>query len=450
MTNSSNHSAARKPAKLDPNWRIQWGLHPQFPLFPHWSQRWAKKVRGKLHYFGSVAGDPKGTKALDLWNEQKDDLIAGRLPRAKSDALTLAELCNRFLGSKRADLDAGKLTARSFVEYHRTTDLLIAHFGKNRVVIDLRADDFESLYIKLARKHSVVSLGREITHAKSVFRYAMESDLVEKVIKVGPKFRAPSKSDRRKARANQQHKYGKRLFTAEEMQKLIAAAGLQLRAMLLLGCNAALGNTDCALLPMSAIDLETGWLDYPRPKTGVQRRVPLWHETIEALKAVIAKRKPPKNPDTARLVFVTKRGQPWVRYELTETPNEAGTLDIAGVADDAIAKAIRKLLGELGIYRRGLSFYSIRHTFETVAGGCRDQVAVNAVMGHVDASMAAEYREHIEDERLIAAVNHVREWLFAKNETSKRAAEPKKRIAGDSRRVKANASLANPLLRVVG
>jgi hypothetical protein len=42
----------------------------------------------------------------------------------------------------------------------------------------------------------------------------------------------------------------------------------QLRAMILLGINCGLGNSDCAGLSHSHLDLERGWLDYPRVKTG--------------------------------------------------------------------------------------------------------------------------------------------------------------------------------------
>jgi hypothetical protein len=41
-------------------------------------------------------------------------------------------------------------------------------------------------------------------------------------------------------------------------------------------------------------------------------------------------------------------------------------------------------------------------------------VAVNAIMGHADATMAAHYRERISDERLVDAANKVRRWLLRK------------------------------------
>ena len=50
--------------------------HRDFPLFLHATGQWAKKVRGKLHYFGVDAN-----AALDKWLAGRDDLLAGRTPR---------------------------------------------------------------------------------------------------------------------------------------------------------------------------------------------------------------------------------------------------------------------------------------------------------------------------------------------------------------------------------
>ncbi len=77
---------------------------------------------------------------------------------------------------------------------------------------------------------------------------------------------------------------------------------------------------------------------------------------------------------------------------------------------------MRKLLDQLKLHRPGLGFYALRHTFETIAGGSRDQVAVNHIMGHADQSMAGVYREHIEDDRLVAVTDHVWDWLFAEDD----------------------------------
>ncbi len=55
---------------------------------------------GKLHYFGKAVPDDNGESAqaaLEQWLEQKDDLLAGRVPRPigdNSDGKTLRELVN--------------------------------------------------------------------------------------------------------------------------------------------------------------------------------------------------------------------------------------------------------------------------------------------------------------------------------------------------------------------
>ena len=38
--------------------------HPDFPLFPHATGRWAKTVRGRFCFFGKAADDPKGENVV--------------------------------------------------------------------------------------------------------------------------------------------------------------------------------------------------------------------------------------------------------------------------------------------------------------------------------------------------------------------------------------------------
>src|SRR5215475_13140628 len=99
--------------------------YADFPLYRHATGQWAKKIRGKIHYFGV---DPNA--ALDKYLNQRDDLQAGRIPRVQGK------------GHMR---ETGELSARTFIDYHQTCERLIDTLGRSRLVTDLRSEDFEQL-----------------------------------------------------------------------------------------------------------------------------------------------------------------------------------------------------------------------------------------------------------------------------------------------------------------
>jgi integrase len=368
--------------------------YPDFPLFPHATGQWAKKIRGKLYYFGK---DPQ--VALDKYVKQRDDLQAGRAPRPENGGLNVRELCNRFLTSKKLLLNAGELSPRTWRDYYDCCETIVKAFGKTCTVADLVGNDFEKLRASLATRRGPVALGNQVQRVRTVFKYAFDEVLIDRPVRFGTTFRRPSRKAIRKAR----QAAGVKIIEAEELRRILDAAKQPLRAMILLGLNCGFGQSDVANLPRQAIDLDRGWIDFPRPKTAVQRRCPLWPETVSALRKALTDRPESKDPADEPLVFITSHGRKWVRTREREVGG--------AVTFDAIGWEFRKLLESLGLKRNG-SFYNLRHTFRTVADATKDQPAIDFIMGHTSESMSSHYRERIDDDRLRAIADVVRNWLW--------------------------------------
>lgn len=351
---------------------------------------------------------PFGRQPWRSTSEKGDDLQAGRTPRTPRDGLTVGDLCNRFLTIKRHLVDTGELSPRSFVDYHATCKLLVEHFGPGRLIDDLAAADFEGPRIALSKTRSPVTLGNEIQRVRVLCKYAYDSGMIDRPMRYGPTFKRPSKTTLRRERQRK----GPRMFEAAELRRIVAAAGAPLKAMILLGVNCGLGNNDVGLLPLSAVNLEAGWLDYPRPKTAIHRRCWLWPETVEAIRDAIKARPAPKSDSAEGLVFITRYGKSWSKERETLPDTDALAKKKSTATDNPVSKEMIKLVKAEKLHRPGLAFYALRHTFETIAGESKDQVAVNAVMGHADNSMSGAYRERISDERLRAVAEHVRAWFL--------------------------------------
>lgn len=362
---------------------------PDFPLFPHANGYWAKKIKGRLVYFGKISKDPKGKAALSQWKSEEVAWEEGRNPREekqeKADSITVTDVCDKFLIWKQDLIDSEELTKRTFDGYKQITDILVATFGE-KPAEDLKPDDFQALRAKMAKNWGPVRLGNSIQIVRSVFKFAFENDIIKSSIRFGT-FKKPAPKVMLKHKTSK----GKQMFSPEQFQAALAKATPNMRAMMLLGLNGGLGNTDVSELKPDAFDLVGGWLDYPRAKTGRPRRIPLWPETIKAVQAVLK-----SQPEKADLLFVGKRGKTYAD----------------GKHGYRVHQEFKRVLDASGV--KGRTFYDLRRTFQTIGEGARDLPAVQAIMGHSPSSddMSSVYRQTVDDERLKAITDHVHAWAF--------------------------------------
>lgn len=348
---------------------------------------WCKVRKGRRYYFERVADDPEGTKSLDQWLE----VLAGREPKRSGDEVLLKHLCDHWIAHKRARLDAGEIVQDTWNEYHHTCELVLKSIDKNLEVDRIQPSDFAKLRAALAKRFGPVALGKHIGQVRSLFKYGKKAGLLATDADFGLEFEKPAAKRLRKQRAAR----GQQDFDADEVKKLLDKSSVNWRAMILLGVQAGFGNRDVAELTTNVIDFDTGWIDYPREKTGVQRRVPLWPETLAALHD--AEKHHPGGSDR---LFVGDRGRDYTSEKHT--------------GNNRITGAFKPVLTAAGFPETGRGFYCLRRTFQTQAEECGDLVAVKSIMGHTPSEndMSARYRQRISDERLKRCVDTVRVWLF--------------------------------------
>ncbi len=386
-----------------------------YPLFPHDAGQWAKKIKGKMYYFGSWS---KPDEALQKYLDSKDKIVEERnrelevaarsrdLDRVHparewestsefvdiviDDQLRLQDAVNLHLDHVQKLVDNNDLSIRTKLDRKYCSQLMINFFGADQVVNDLKSSDWADLRAEITKGRTAGGISNVISRIKTVMSWLSKNEYINPP-RYGTCFDKPSRRKLRLERRKQDL-----IYTDAEIRLLIQKAEYPMKAIILLGINCGLGNVEVARLEWSHLNLSSGWLDYPRYKTGIDRRVKLWPETIQALQTWKPLRRKWKTENFPNHVFVTKYGNLWTQ---SETEN------------CEIAKNLRLLEIDLKIKKPNRGFYSFRRMVETIGGNCKDQVAVNGVMGHVDGSMAGVYRLDIPDKRLEAVTNAVRKWL---------------------------------------
>lgn len=384
---------------------------PSFPLTAHPNGQWCKKILGKLHFFG-VWADPDA--AHQNYLRIAEDLHAGRDPSPAAEGeFTVKELGNQFLAYQMQRVETGQIGGRWFEDCRRVVRQFARSIGTARSVKSLTADDFLN-YRRLIglrglrgnKPLGVHAITRTIVAIQSMFKWGVQTGVLEQLPRYGQAFAKPSAADVRRSRAKRERENGKKLFTADQIRALLSSAAPTVKVAILLGINGGFGNTDCSALPRTAIDLDRGLIDFERPKTAVRRIVPLWPETVTAIRALLDGERPkPANDEAKPLLFRSEQGYALVRQTI-QRPDGREIKKVVYI--DRLGDWFDGLLVELKLKRYGLGFYSLRHTFRTWADDCGDQHAIHRIMGHSIPGMSGVYIEEIGLERLRRVVNLVR------------------------------------------
>jgi len=343
-----------------------------------------------------VADDPTGEAAWQKWLDIRDDVRAGRKPRPKVDGtLTVEDLINLWLDSKRRRVDTGELSLRTWQGYKALGLLIVESIGRTRSASDVGPADFAALRVTFAKRWGPGKLATAVTHTRSIWKWGFQAGRLAAQARFGEDFSKPSAKVQRQAR----NEKGPRMFQPGEVLAILDVADGTMKAMILLGVQSGIGNTDLAMLPVDALDLDAGWLTLPRCKTAIVRRIPLWNETVEAIRAVLAHRPQPRHGNENYLFLA---------------PN--GTNLICNRYGTVVSKLFSKAALAAGV--TGRTFYDCRRTFATVADGAKDPVATASLMGHSARAgdMQAIYRQMVSDERLRAVTDHVRRWLYGQDD----------------------------------
>lgn len=341
---------------------------------------WYRRVAGITRYICSYGRAPTAAEADEVFRLKFADLAA---PRQRRDAITLAYVCDAF-----EDAKSPRIAVRSMRDYRQILTAFMRFVGKNTLIDAIGPEDFTA-FAATFRDQSIYRREKFVVCVRCLFNFAIGQGWLGSV-RYGPVFVQPTSKEKRIAAATRP----RRFYTAVELRQMAGGAEPMLSAAIYLAINGGLGNTDISGIKREMI--EGDLLYYDRHKTGAQRIVPLWPETISALKRL--------KTDEGGYLFNNGNGARLVTDDR-----------------DTLGDWFNELCADAKI--RNLGFYSIRRTFRTVVDELPDRRAVDIVTGHVQRDIASVYVQHIDPERLRTVTAHVRSWFFSQAEETEKASQ---------------------------
>ena len=190
------------------------------------------------------------------------------LPPVQAPSLTVTQLKEKYLDHKTQLWRGGEYASRSLMSIKEILPRFADAYPIE--VAALTAVDFSNYRAQLIGKWKYTPhvLNRHVSNIRAMFRWAFCNYIVPELPRWGDGFEKPSAETLRKYGKKVRTLDGKKLSTAEQIQKLLGMADARMKALILLGVNCAIGNRDVAWLPISALDLKKRVLDSPGSRPG--------------------------------------------------------------------------------------------------------------------------------------------------------------------------------------
>lgn len=346
---------------------------PKFPLFPHRNGQWAKKIAGRLDYFGpwrwpdQAAYQLSWRAAEKKYNDWREAIARGQLFVANPRAITLEELCDLYLAPQHARAERNEIKPRYFSEVRRIVTRFRNDVGRHRAVAEVEADPQPIHdWLKETNRYGWALFNKTMKLVRGVFIWAAKSPdgpLKNEPFKCLHLFTERPLREFRRQRRHEREAGAVYTVSGEELRTIVNFAPQPLRSMVLVAYFAGYGNTDCGELPLSAMtvlekpeklfirgqleEIPAGWarMDFPRPKSEVDRFALLPPFVVDSLRSAEAVRPKPANKAWKNRRFFTRGGQR-VCYEVIRR-DEANLIKDVSVVD-MIGQQWYRLLARIG------------------------------------------------------------------------------------------------------
>ena len=367
------------------------------------NNRWRKKIKGKIHYFGTY---PSTTyeQAVAEYKRCKFDIESGiGKPTRRPDQYAVVDICDAFLRDRK-----DKISDRTWSDYRSVIEkFILPALGRERAADDLYPSDFKKVRQLMERSTvkgkdfdvSPKTVQNYCTRARAIVNFANSQQFTRQQISHGGYLANPAAKLLRRYE-NDKYEDGRDL-SKHEIRDVLDIADKQMKAIILTALAAGMLEVDIAYLTFDHIDFETGLVNYPRRKTEIARQFVLWPEAIEAINAWRAVRPVAANNECEKYVFLTKYGNPWRNEQHRGCP---------------LSREFKKLLRIAGYDRKGISFGALRKSFRTAVSiytvDESDEKIADLICGHADSSMRSRYRQRVSLQKLERVGGYVREWLY--------------------------------------